>query len=301
MARCLREYPALLRLRMALEAEIAAYRYAGRGAGGAGGARGSARACLLQGDAGGRRAALGLPGPAVTGPPAPLRDPAPGPPTSAPRGPLSPRSPAPRDLCPWMPGPWDPRTLWTPLDSWSPGPSCPPVPWPPQPGLLGPPATRAPQTPAPGGPGPPGGQRPRGRTLSPASLEQQRGWGPGPGPCRSTSIKPRGITRSRPVCGGGAASPGRALLGGTPLHSRGLRQSRGAGWLRGSLDAGAISLPPGRSPLPPGWEPHGDAEWGTMWGLDHGHVVEGLVPHWELSLPSAGGWSLSPPTGHVLP
>lgn len=29
MLRCLREYPALLRLRMALEAEIAAYRYAG--------------------------------------------------------------------------------------------------------------------------------------------------------------------------------------------------------------------------------------------------------------------------------
>lgn len=38
MARCLREYPALLRLRMALEAEIAAYRYA-RGARGARGAR----------------------------------------------------------------------------------------------------------------------------------------------------------------------------------------------------------------------------------------------------------------------
>ncbi|XP_014731663.1 PREDICTED: alpha-internexin-like [Sturnus vulgaris] len=42
MARCLREYPALLRLRMALEAEIAAYRYA-RGARGAQGARGLAR------------------------------------------------------------------------------------------------------------------------------------------------------------------------------------------------------------------------------------------------------------------
>ncbi|NXQ59953.1 NFM protein, partial [Anthoscopus minutus] len=42
MARCLREYPALLRLRMALEAEIAAYRYA-RGARGAPGARGLAR------------------------------------------------------------------------------------------------------------------------------------------------------------------------------------------------------------------------------------------------------------------
>lgn len=36
MARCLREYPALLRLRMALEAEIAAYRYAGGAAGRAG-------------------------------------------------------------------------------------------------------------------------------------------------------------------------------------------------------------------------------------------------------------------------
>lgn len=37
MARCLREYPALLRLRMALEAEIAAYRYAGgAGVGGCG-------------------------------------------------------------------------------------------------------------------------------------------------------------------------------------------------------------------------------------------------------------------------
>ncbi|NXE92775.1 NFM protein, partial [Menura novaehollandiae] len=42
MARCLREYPALLRLRMALEAEIAAYRYA-RGARGVRGARGLAR------------------------------------------------------------------------------------------------------------------------------------------------------------------------------------------------------------------------------------------------------------------
>ncbi|NWH99038.1 NFM protein, partial [Tichodroma muraria] len=42
MARCLREYPALLRLRMALEAEIAAYRYA-RGARGARGARSLAR------------------------------------------------------------------------------------------------------------------------------------------------------------------------------------------------------------------------------------------------------------------
>ncbi|NWZ87442.1 VIM1 protein, partial [Poecile atricapillus] len=42
MARCLREYPALLRLRMALEAEIAAYRYA-RGARGARRARGLAR------------------------------------------------------------------------------------------------------------------------------------------------------------------------------------------------------------------------------------------------------------------
>ncbi|NWR93560.1 NFM protein, partial [Furnarius figulus] len=42
MARCLREYPALLRLRMALEAEIAAYRYAG-GARGWRRARGSAR------------------------------------------------------------------------------------------------------------------------------------------------------------------------------------------------------------------------------------------------------------------
>ncbi|NWY12865.1 VIM1 protein, partial [Aphelocoma coerulescens] len=42
MARCLREYPALLRLRMALEAEIAAYRYA-RGARGAREARGLAR------------------------------------------------------------------------------------------------------------------------------------------------------------------------------------------------------------------------------------------------------------------
>ncbi|NWW34138.1 NFM protein, partial [Panurus biarmicus] len=42
MARCLREYPALLRLRMALEAEIAAYRYA-RGARGARGTRGLAR------------------------------------------------------------------------------------------------------------------------------------------------------------------------------------------------------------------------------------------------------------------
>lgn len=42
MARCLREYPALLRLRMALEAEIAAYRYARR-ARGARGARGLAQ------------------------------------------------------------------------------------------------------------------------------------------------------------------------------------------------------------------------------------------------------------------
>lgn len=38
MARCLREYPALLRLRMALEAEIAAYRYAGGGGRGGRGA-----------------------------------------------------------------------------------------------------------------------------------------------------------------------------------------------------------------------------------------------------------------------
>lgn len=240
MARCLREYPALLRLRMALEAEIAAYRYAG-GAGGAGGARGSARACLLQGDAGGRRAAPGLSGPAMTGPQVPLRDPAlpgpagpraraPRPQTSAPRGPQSPRSLVPRDL--------RPRTLWTPLDSWSPGPSVPLCHGPP--GLLGPPATRAPQTPALGGPSPPGGQRPRGRTLSPASPEQQRGWGPGPR--GSTSIKPRGITRSRPVCGGGAASPSRTLRRGHPTVLSGSAAEPGdTGQLHGGLGARAVS------------------------------------------------------------
>uniref|UniRef100_A0A8C3PRG7 IF rod domain-containing protein n=1 Tax=Calidris pygmaea TaxID=425635 RepID=A0A8C3PRG7_9CHAR len=163
MARCLREYPALLRLRMALEAEIAAYRYAGAGrgggggSGGAGGARGSARACLLQGDAGGRRAASGLSGPAVTGHSALLRDlPLPGPArprvwaprprTSAPRGPLSPYSPAPPDLCPRTPRPRDPRTVWTPPDSRSPGPSVPLC--------YGPPRT-------PGTPGSPGSPDPR--------------------------------------------------------------------------------------------------------------------------------------------
>ncbi|XP_029862325.1 neurofilament light polypeptide-like isoform X1 [Aquila chrysaetos chrysaetos] len=42
--------------------------------------RRSGELAKYQGDAGGRRAAPGLPGPAVTGPQAPLRDPAPGPP-----------------------------------------------------------------------------------------------------------------------------------------------------------------------------------------------------------------------------
>lgn len=147
MARCLREYPALLRLRMALEAEIAAYRYAG-GAGGAGGARGSARGSLLQGDAGGRGAAPGLPGPAVTGPQTPefCASRSPEPPLTCTSGPPPPGSPG-----RGTPGP---SGL---LEPWS---SCPPVPWAPR--APGPPGCPGSPAPRPGRPWPPRRAAPAG-------------------------------------------------------------------------------------------------------------------------------------------
>lgn len=122
------------------------------GAGGAGGVRGSARACLLQGDAGGRRAAPGLPGPAVTGPLAPLWDPVPPGPQNLDFCALV--SPEPQLAYASGSLPPDTQAMGPPdpLDSWSPGPSVPLCHGPP--GLLGPLATRAPQTPTQEAPAP---------------------------------------------------------------------------------------------------------------------------------------------------
>lgn len=167
MARCLREYPALLRLRMALDAEIAAYRYGEGARVGAGDAAvaGLSGTPFLQGDAGRGGAAPGCRGTAVTRRP-PLCC---GPGTAG-----TPRTPgtglllcgalcAPRPSgAPSTPEPRDTRTPGTRSFRTS----LPRDPW-------------APQTP-PGGPHSPAGQRPGPHTLTSLSRAaaglQSRPW-----------------------------------------------------------------------------------------------------------------------------
>lgn len=290
MARCLREYPALLRLRMALAAEIAAYRYAGLG-GGRGGtgrvgrARGSARACLLQGDAGGRRAAPGLPGPAVTGPPTPL-------PAPTPRGSRSPRD----TPVVWVVGtPHHPATLWI-LEPWSSRPLR-AMGTPGFPGSSGCPGS---PTPPPRSPGPPRRAAPAGPTLSPASPEQQRGGGARP--ARSTSIKSRGITGSQPVCGGwGAVTPGRILHRGHLLCFGVCGSGGESGW-RGCVPWGLPGCRvSGLSCLAAAPRPWAGHRTGMQSGAHGGDSATDTCGG-ELNPPSGGEWSMNPlHRGHGLP